>query len=98
MVFCNLLDGGQNCNRPLLGPSESVRGGTPGTNPRQLGVLAGGHGDSKAGAHPHTCFLMRPLHVNICNTPSHLFQGWTNNTAEPCSFRVVDFQRDTRVH
>jgi hypothetical protein len=35
MVFRNLLKGGPSHCRPLLGPSESLRGGTPGTNPRQ---------------------------------------------------------------
>jgi hypothetical protein len=30
-----LLDGGLSRNRPLIGPSESLRGGTPGTHPRQ---------------------------------------------------------------
>jgi hypothetical protein len=30
-----LLDGGPSHNVPLLGISESLRGGTPGTNPRQ---------------------------------------------------------------
>jgi hypothetical protein len=35
MVLWNLLDGGPSHNRPLLGPFESLRGGTPGTNPRQ---------------------------------------------------------------
>jgi hypothetical protein len=33
MVLWNLLDGGLTCSGPLLGPSESMRGGTPGTNP-----------------------------------------------------------------
>jgi hypothetical protein len=28
MVLWNLLDGGLSCSRPLLGPSESMRGGT----------------------------------------------------------------------
>jgi hypothetical protein len=35
MVFWNLLDGGPNCSGLLIGPSESLRDGTPGTNPRQ---------------------------------------------------------------
>jgi hypothetical protein len=35
MVFWNLLNGGPSHSGPLLGPSESVRGGTPDTNPRQ---------------------------------------------------------------
>jgi hypothetical protein len=30
-----LLDGGPSHNGPLLGPFESLRGGTSGTNPRQ---------------------------------------------------------------
>jgi hypothetical protein len=34
MVFWNLLDGGLSHSRPLLGPSESLQGGTLGTNPR----------------------------------------------------------------
>jgi hypothetical protein len=35
MVLWNLLDGGLSHNGPLLGPSESMRGGTPGTNLHQ---------------------------------------------------------------
>jgi hypothetical protein len=35
MVLWNPLDCGPSHSRPLLGPSESMRGGTPGTNPRQ---------------------------------------------------------------
>jgi hypothetical protein len=35
MVLCNLLDGGPSHSRPLLGTSESMRGGTPGNNPHQ---------------------------------------------------------------
>jgi hypothetical protein len=35
MVLWNLPDGGPSYSRPLLGPSESIRGGTPGTNPHQ---------------------------------------------------------------
>jgi hypothetical protein len=35
MVFCNLLDGGSSRSGPLRGPSESLRGGTPDTNPCQ---------------------------------------------------------------
>jgi hypothetical protein len=35
MVFWNLLDGGLSHCGPLLGLSESLRGGTLGTNPRQ---------------------------------------------------------------
>jgi hypothetical protein len=35
MVLWNLLDGGSSHSGPLLRPSESMRGGTPGTNPRQ---------------------------------------------------------------
>jgi hypothetical protein len=34
MVFWNLLDGGLSRSGPLLGPSESLRGGTPGPHPR----------------------------------------------------------------
>jgi hypothetical protein len=35
VVFRNLLDGGPSRNRPLLGPFESMWGGTLDTNPRQ---------------------------------------------------------------
>jgi hypothetical protein len=35
MVLWNLLDGGPNHSGPLLGPFESMRGGTIGTNPHQ---------------------------------------------------------------
>jgi hypothetical protein len=35
MILWNLLDGGSSRIGPLLGPSESMRGGIPGTNPRQ---------------------------------------------------------------
>jgi hypothetical protein len=35
MVLWNLLDGGPSHSAPLFGPSESMRGGTSGTNPRQ---------------------------------------------------------------
>jgi hypothetical protein len=35
MVLWNLLDGGPSHSGSLLGPSESMRGGTPGTNPHQ---------------------------------------------------------------
>jgi hypothetical protein len=35
MVIWNLLDGGLSHSITLLGPSESMRGGTPGTNPCQ---------------------------------------------------------------
>jgi hypothetical protein len=34
MVFWNLLDGGLSRSRSLFEPSESLQGGTPGTNPR----------------------------------------------------------------
>jgi hypothetical protein len=34
MVFWNLLHGGLSHSGPLLGPFESLRGDTPGTNPR----------------------------------------------------------------
>jgi hypothetical protein len=33
MVLWNLLDGGLSHSRPLLGPSDSMQGDTPGTNP-----------------------------------------------------------------
>jgi hypothetical protein len=33
MVLWNPLDGGPSQSGPLLGPYESMRGGTPGTNP-----------------------------------------------------------------
>jgi hypothetical protein len=36
MVFWNLLDSGPSHSGLLLEPSESLRGGTPGTNPRQV--------------------------------------------------------------
>jgi hypothetical protein len=39
MVLRNLLDGGSSHSRPLFGPSESVQGDTPGTNPRQIPAL-----------------------------------------------------------
>jgi hypothetical protein len=35
MVLWNLLDGGPSNSGPLLGPSESMQGGTLGTNTRQ---------------------------------------------------------------
>jgi hypothetical protein len=35
MVFWNLLHGGPSRSGPLLGTSESLRGDTSGTNPRQ---------------------------------------------------------------
>jgi hypothetical protein len=35
MVLWNLLHGGLNHSGPLLRPSESMRGGTLSTNPRQ---------------------------------------------------------------
>jgi hypothetical protein len=35
MVLWNLLNGGLTRSGSLLGPFESMRGGTPGTNPRQ---------------------------------------------------------------
>jgi hypothetical protein len=35
MVLWNLLDGGPSHSGPIHGPSESMRGGTPGTNPCQ---------------------------------------------------------------
>jgi hypothetical protein len=35
MFLWNLLDGGPSLCGPLLGPSESMRGGTLGTNPYQ---------------------------------------------------------------
>jgi hypothetical protein len=34
MVFWNLLDGGPSRSRSLFESSESLQGGTPGTNPR----------------------------------------------------------------
>jgi hypothetical protein len=40
MVLRNLLDGGPSHSRPLLRPSESMRGGTSGTNPRHAGTRA----------------------------------------------------------
>jgi hypothetical protein len=35
MVLWNHLEGGPSRSGPLLGPSESIRGGTPCTNPCQ---------------------------------------------------------------
>jgi hypothetical protein len=35
MVIWNLLDGRLSHSGPLLGPSKSLRGGTPGTNSHQ---------------------------------------------------------------
>jgi hypothetical protein len=35
MVQWNLLDGGPSHDGPLLGPFESMRGGSPGTNPHR---------------------------------------------------------------
>jgi hypothetical protein len=40
MVLWNLLDGGPSHSGPLFGPSKSMRGGTPGTNPRQQSMSA----------------------------------------------------------
>jgi hypothetical protein len=40
MVLCNLLDGGLSHSRPLLGPSESMWGGTLDTNPHQQPLSA----------------------------------------------------------
>jgi hypothetical protein len=40
MVLWNLVDGGLSHSVPL-GPSESMRGGTPGTNPRQQSRMLG---------------------------------------------------------
>jgi hypothetical protein len=40
MVIWNLLDGGLSHSGPLLGSSESMWGGTPGTNPRQQPLSA----------------------------------------------------------
>jgi hypothetical protein len=37
MVLKNLLDGGPSRTGSLIEPSESMRGGTPGTNPRHAG-------------------------------------------------------------
>jgi hypothetical protein len=36
MILWNLLYDGSCCSRALLGPSESMHGGTTGTNPHQL--------------------------------------------------------------
>jgi hypothetical protein len=33
MTIWNLLDSGPSHSRPLVGPSKSMQGGTPGTNP-----------------------------------------------------------------
>jgi hypothetical protein len=40
VVLWNVLDGGPSHSGPLLGPSESMRGGTLGTNPRQQPLSA----------------------------------------------------------
>jgi hypothetical protein len=40
MVLWNLLDDGPSRKGPLLGPSESMRGGTLGTNTRQQPLSA----------------------------------------------------------
>jgi hypothetical protein len=39
MALWNLLDGGLSRSGPLLRPFESMRGGTLGTNPRQVGFF-----------------------------------------------------------
>jgi hypothetical protein len=39
MILWNLPDDGPSHSRPLLGPSVSMRGSTPGTNPHQWGPL-----------------------------------------------------------
>jgi hypothetical protein len=56
-----LLDGGPSHNRPLLGPSESLRDGTPGINPHHMylpiKLFYTGH-------HKHpTCFLTLASHI-----------------------------------
>jgi hypothetical protein len=40
MVFWNLVDSGTSRSGPLLGPSESLQGGTQGTSPRQQPLSA----------------------------------------------------------
>jgi hypothetical protein len=40
MVLWNLLDGGPSHSGLLFGPFESMRGGTPGTNPHQQPLSA----------------------------------------------------------
>jgi hypothetical protein len=35
MILYNLLDGGPSHSGPLIGSSESMQGGTSGTNPHQ---------------------------------------------------------------
>jgi hypothetical protein len=40
MVLKSLQDGGPSHSGPLLRPSESMRGGTLGTNPRQQPLSA----------------------------------------------------------
>jgi hypothetical protein len=45
-------------------------------------MWARGHGDFEAGAHPRACFLTRPFHDDIRNTPSHVLQGQTNYALE----------------
>jgi hypothetical protein len=40
MVLSNLLDGGLSHSGPIIGPSESIQGGTLGTNPCQQPLSA----------------------------------------------------------
>jgi hypothetical protein len=40
MVLWNLLDGGPSHSGLLLGPTDCMQGGTPGTNPRQQPLSA----------------------------------------------------------
>jgi hypothetical protein len=46
MVIWNPLDDGSSHSGPLLRPSESIQGVTPGTNPRQEGVVVDRHGST----------------------------------------------------
>ncbi len=59
MVLWNLLDGGPSHSGPLHGPSESMRGGTPGTNP---------HHNSKGVTFVALCLEMRCAHNTFDKT------------------------------
>jgi hypothetical protein len=63
MVLWNLLDGGSSRSGPLLGPFESMWGGTPGTNPRQAPV------------HPPSGHLLGP---SVAVYPSRTV-GWSGS-------------------
>jgi hypothetical protein len=50
-----------------------------------LGMQDGGHRDSRARAHPHSCFLSRPSRKNIHDASSPILQGGggTSYAAKP---------------